>query len=780
MTRRSLVVGVGAVALMGCGQRAPESSTDDGQLGRVQLAAAPATVWDKQARLTSVDELSGDLLGYDMALDGSRVALSAHGKLLVGERAGAGAVYVFDRSGLTWSQQKIALDDPSTHWFGTGVALSGDTLLAMSANYGTTLGKGHVFVRTGNSWASQAELVPSASYAGSDQFGMDSALDGDTAIVGAHGEQGWAGGAWVFERSGASWGAGTRLAPQDPAAYDYFGQAVSLNGDTAVIGAPGKGGGAGAAYVFVRNGATWEEQAKLEASDAATSDNFGVSVSIDGDSVIVGASYRASEAGAAYVFVRSGTTWTAQQKLLASDSAEDRRFGHAVDIKDDRVIIGARQADYITGDAYIFARTSTTWSEQQKLSGATVDPSYAWGFGQAVAIDGDFALVAADRSFAGTGAVYSFRYALAQGSDCETGSECHSGFCVDGVCCNVACQGQCSACVQTLTGSPDGECAALPAGQDPEAECEVDPGYPNSCGADGLCDGAGQCREYAEPGVACGAAACSAGALIDPKCDGAGQCDSEPESCTPYVCDDTGAACSSSCSSDDACDDASYCADGICRPAGGTSDACDSANQCASGFCVDGVCCDSACNGQCEACGEPGQRGSCRAVSGAPRGARQACASTAVECAGSCDGSKRDACSYPDQATSCSQACAEGVATTSNCDGQGACVEGPSIDCSPYSCGNETCRTTCLDDDDCAEGFECQRRACVAPDGSTPEAERPPTSPSQESSGCNCRHSGSSGDPHGGLVGFALAAVLLARRRTAINAESRRHRGVAY
>jgi len=140
--------------------------------------------------------------------------------------------------------------------------------------------------------------------------------------------------------SGSTWTEQQKLMASDAAPLDGFGSSVSLSGDVAVIGAPGddddtsSGQNAGSAYVFVRSGTTWTEQQKLLASDAAPGDEFGSSVSLSGDIAVIGAplddTASGQEAGAAYVFVRYGSTWTEQQKLLAPGAAAIDRFGVSV------------------------------------------------------------------------------------------------------------------------------------------------------------------------------------------------------------------------------------------------------------------------------------------------------------------------------------------------------------------------------------------------------------------------------------------------------------------
>src|ERR1043166_3360199 len=176
-----------------------------------------------------------------------------------------------------------------------------------------------------------------------------------------------------------------------------FGFSMAISGDTAIVGAPDEPSGTrpGAAYVFTRNGSVWMQQQKLTASDAAAQDQFGISVSISGDTVIVGSyqddNTRGMNAGSAYVFTRNGTVWTQQQKLTAADGADDDNFGDSVSISGDTAIVGAyfddTAAGFNVGSAYVFTRGGTVWTQQQKLTasdGAEIDI-----FGTSVAIVGD-------------------------------------------------------------------------------------------------------------------------------------------------------------------------------------------------------------------------------------------------------------------------------------------------------------------------------------------------------------------------------------------------------
>ena len=191
----------------------------------------------------------------------------------------------------------------------------------------------------------------------------------DRAIIGALGndddEAGTdAGSAYIFEVNGTDWNETMKLTASDAAEGDVFGSSVSIDGDRAIIGAnrndDDAGTDAGSAYIFEFDGTQWKETAILTASDAAANDNFGRSVSINGDRAIIGAPGNDDDgnaSGSAYIFEVNGTDWNETMKPTASDAAADDLFGSSVSIDGDRAIIGANQNDdngSNSGSAYIF------------------------------------------------------------------------------------------------------------------------------------------------------------------------------------------------------------------------------------------------------------------------------------------------------------------------------------------------------------------------------------------------------------------------------------------
>ena len=210
----------------------------------------------------------------------------------------------------------------------------------------------------------------------------------------------------MFVRSSGVWSQQQELTASDGAANDYFGYSVSVSGDTAVIGAYGKISDQGAAYVFVRSSGVWSQQQKLTASDGAASDDFGYSVSVSGDTAVIGADGNNSLQGAAYVFVRSSGVWSQQQELTASDGAANDYFGYSVSVSGDTAVIGAYGKNSFQGAAYVFVRSSGVWSQQQELTAS--DGAANDYFGGSVSVSGDTAVIGASGKNSNQGAAYVF------------------------------------------------------------------------------------------------------------------------------------------------------------------------------------------------------------------------------------------------------------------------------------------------------------------------------------------------------------------------------------
>jgi len=462
----------------------------------------------QQAYLKASNTEAEDLFGSAIAISADTVVVGAPGEDssatgVNGDQAdngapGSGAVYVFVRNGTSWSQQAYlkASNAEAGDRFGVSVGIGGDTIVvgasweASSAtgvngdqtdNWSPAAGAAYVFTRSATTWTQEAYLKASNTDP-DDQFGAPVAISGDTLVVSARTEDsdsravGGAqnnngrpdsGAAYVFVRTGSTWSQQAYLKAFNADEEDVFGVALAITGDTVVVGAPGEdsrrtgvnSGGlnndlpfSGAAYAFVRTGTAWSQEAYFKASNTDAIDQFGFSVAISGDTLVVGARGEASNAtgvngdqgdnslqgsGAAYVFVRDMGSWSQQAYLKASNTGPFDQFGFSMAISGDTLVVGAltesSEAKGVDGDqgnddapssgaAYAFARSGGSWSQRHYLKAANTDAGDV--FGGVAAISGETLAVGAwressnatgvdgdeiDNSAPNAGAAYVFR-----------------------------------------------------------------------------------------------------------------------------------------------------------------------------------------------------------------------------------------------------------------------------------------------------------------------------------------------------------------------------------
>jgi hypothetical protein len=293
--------------------------------------------------------------------------------------------------------------------FGSAVAISGGVAIVGAAYDGGPPGRAYVFSVGGSGTTQQAMLVPSQS-SGFDSFGAAVAIDGNTAVVGAPGDYK----AYVFAWDGAAWIEEAGLIPGIPAPALGFGQAVAISGDCAIVGSS-----TNAAFIFRRTGTTWAEESKLvppPPADTAGS-GFGGAVALQGDVAIVGDRWGTDSVvaqGIAYVFRRQNGTWNLEATLTPPDPIAYDEFGASIAIDGDYIVVGApgvtSNGRPDVGGAYVFQRIGTTWQLRRKL-----EPSNTHSvndYGEAVAISGNYLVVgdpAQHLPVAGTGAAYLYR-----------------------------------------------------------------------------------------------------------------------------------------------------------------------------------------------------------------------------------------------------------------------------------------------------------------------------------------------------------------------------------
>ncbi|MPZ27498.1 MAG: S8 family serine peptidase [Micromonosporaceae bacterium] len=318
--------------------------------------------WVETARLTASDGARSSSFGSAVALDGDTAVIGAVTANVDGD-GGQGAAYVFTRSGDgTWTEQAklVAADGGPIDNLGGAVALAGDTVLvgAGNARPAGVSGQGavYVFQRSGDTWTEQQKLV-AADGAQGDHFGNSLAMVGDTAVIGAPYKtvdgKPFQGAVYVFDRSGGSWREQTRLVASDGESFEVYGASVALSDDTLLVGTPvaDVGGAArGVVYVLTRSGDSWAEQATLTADEAGDDGGeFGSAVAIENDTALVGGPWAAVGAnavqGAAWIFNRTGTSWSRDARLTAADGTSDDFLGGAVALADGTVFAGAWLAD---------------------------------------------------------------------------------------------------------------------------------------------------------------------------------------------------------------------------------------------------------------------------------------------------------------------------------------------------------------------------------------------------------------------------------------------------
>lgn len=395
--------------------------------------------------LRASDATINDTFGIVLAQSGDTVLIASPNKNL-----SRGVVYVFTRSGLQWREQAklTAMDAAPLDNFGSALAIDGDTAIIGAPQKNKQQGNAYVFLRSGTKWSQQAKLRAEDAVSG-DYFGSAVGIKGDTAIVGISTPD--RNMAYVYTRTGTMWSEQAKIAPADAKAGDYFGAAVALDADTALIGAPGRLIGTntspGRAYVYARAGTMWSEQARLSIADGVADDRYGLAVALSGDTAVIGAHRRAignsSRQGEAYVYARSGTTWSEQARLRASDGAADDRFGIAVAVGGDIAVIGAEHAtvgDHVgQGAAYLFSRSGGTWSESMRLTAQAGFSDDAFGRAVSVGASGNPVVVGAYARMTNNNLLQGEAYIFAaqpqaEGEACTEGVECASGSCTNNLC----------------------------------------------------------------------------------------------------------------------------------------------------------------------------------------------------------------------------------------------------------------------------------------------------------------------------------------------------------
>lgn len=386
---------------------------------------APDATWAIEGVFDPLTSAPG--FGARVALDGDRALASSPGDTVYGW-AFAGTVYVFEREDGAWSRVAHVAHAGVYYYyynFGSGVALDGDAMLVGAPGADTdagATGDATVLVEEGGEWSNVAILDAGDDHRQA-QFGRAVAVSGSTVLVGTPADQTVQhfvkGAASIFEPAAGNWTGTVRLSPAVPYG-DGFGESVALDQDTAVVGVSRVTGSmtdlGGAAYVFVRDGADWPQQARLS-GDTEEPVAFGAAVAVHGDRVAVGEAGKPTDPGPGrvHLFERTGTTWFSEVVLAAADGSAGDRFGATVALGDGVLVVGAPAADIgietDAGAVYVFIDDGGSWVQVARLT-APVSAKRA-GFGRAVALAGATLVVGAVDPDMTRGAVHV--YSLDQG-----------------------------------------------------------------------------------------------------------------------------------------------------------------------------------------------------------------------------------------------------------------------------------------------------------------------------------------------------------------------------
>jgi hypothetical protein len=483
------------------------------------------------------------------------------------------------------------------------------------------------------------------------------------------------------------------------------------------------------------------------------------------------------------IYDPAANTWTP----LPSFMATKRNAAAGGLLPGGRLLVAGGMADSVingpaNADAEILDLATMTWRSAGKLvepraapvAALLDDGSLLLQGGVGAIIDGVLSLPA----------ISAERFALqANGAACAADGQCNSSVCVDGLCCDRACDGQCEACdvagsagtCKVVTGVPHGartKCRAPGLGEDP------------ACAES--CNGTDKACKPAATTVSCSVDACAAGTETHAStCDGAGKCKDVPKSCGDYVCD--AKACKTACASKADCPNpAHFCEAGKCIPQQASGSACNRDVACATGLCVDGVCCASKCDGQCQACDVPGQVGNCVAIKGKPHGLRSDCTKDSSDACKSlaCDGTNTASCAATvgpcgnyacdDGEKVCKKTCATNAECVAGfeCDSSsGKCVprtskcigvdtlqaaDGTETRCDAFACRDGACLNTCGSSNDCQNGYACDVGKCVS-------TNQQAASSAGSSGGCaTAGTTGGASTSPGSAAGWLAALALLA------------------
>ena len=383
--------------------------------------------WNEQDSIVADDRATGDRFGRSVAISGDYAIVGSN----LDDDGGlsSGSAYIFKRTGNTWTQQqKLTADDAAgSDYFGTSVAIDGDTVIvgASQDSHGVSAGgSAYIFTRTGSTWTQQQKIIPTDLTTFSN-FGFSVDIQGDTVVIGArflnfdNNPSQKYGAAYVWTRSGSTWTQQQRLEHPTPVSFDGFGASVAISGNTIAVGVTGRDvspsvTSTGSVCVFTISGSTWTLQQELVANDPQAGAQFGAKVDIDGDNIAVGVPFHnidgVGSAGSVYVFTRTGSTWTQQQKIIPDNPAANSYFGNSVGIQGNTLFFGWPKT-YSNGDGsvFIYKRTNNVWSLTQTLiSSDTATNKTGYEYGESIGVHNGSIIIGESGNTNAEGAAYIF------------------------------------------------------------------------------------------------------------------------------------------------------------------------------------------------------------------------------------------------------------------------------------------------------------------------------------------------------------------------------------
>ncbi len=636
-----------------------------------RLASYPITIdpmiWGERDTVYPSENALSEDFGRAVDISGDWAAVGA-GSL----GGGAARVDMFKRNGLTWQhmQRLQAADTVPGDFFGFSLDLDGNRLVVGAPKRkdgATTRGGAYVFERSGNSW--------SETFAMHDKWGVSkpeangdfghAVASADAYIYAgcpkcAKGGSSAAGRGWAYVKNASNnW---VRIVFADLGATvtstnAHFGWSVTAQGSGSAWGTPNVNG---EVRIFdCSGGGVCVPQGAV--SSSTPFDRFGDAVGLTATSLLVGVpgdNGGGVNAGKVLAYQRSNLA-TAPQVLAPAGLSAGDQFGLSLSVFSDKLLIGAPYDDgpgntmSSAGAVYAYSGAAGTYTLDQTLRPS--DAAAGDEFGFRVGTDGTYGIAGAPKKASPsgpntngnpTGGSHVLFFGKSQGDVCSTDTECVSGFCADSRCCDTACGGACEQC----DGAVDGQCSPL---------------------ADGT----------------------------------------QIAACGSYLCDGNSGTCPTSCQSSGDCVSTSFCNGKMeCDGLKGQGATCGDNGECQSNHCVDGVCCDTACTGTCQACAAALKAsGAGDGVCGdASSGTSEAGCTAAPPCGntGLCAGD--GTCAQTGYGASCGAAdCTGSEERARICSGTGSCILDNPVSCAPYVCSGSACGTTCAADSQCTTGYFC-------------------------------------------------------------------------